>query len=86
MCLTLFLSKGFSWKEGDDDVIRFQPSTTRLQRILFTFSLLTIILWTVLNIAGPVAHALALAVLPSILWDRVVALPHRILNSSTTRS
>ena len=56
------------------------------QHIPSALSLLTIIFRTVLDVAGPVAHALALAVLPSVLGDWVVTLPHGVLNSSTTRS
>lgn len=83
--LTLLLSEGFSWK---DNVTVLSVSTPQLPLAGQVFSpfLRTIIIWTVLDVTRSVSHALAFTVLPSVLWDRVVTFPHRILNASATGS
>lgn len=87
VCLTLFLSKGFSWKEKDTMTSSvFNPYLLACGHMVFGPCLLTIVVWTVLNVTRPIAHALAFTVLPSIFGDRVVTFPHCVLNSSTTRS
>lgn len=87
VCLTLFLSKGFSWKEKDITTSPvFNPYLLVCGHMTRSPCLLTIVVRTVFNVTWPVAHALAFTVLPPVFGDRVVTLPHCVLNSSTTGS
>ena len=87
VCLTLFLSKCFPWEENDIMTSSvFNPRLPARGRISRDPLLLTVVIRTVFDVTGPVAHALAFTVLPSVFGDRVVTFPHGVLNSSATGS
>lgn len=85
--LTLLLSKGFPWKEKDIMTSSvFNPYLLACGHKVSALFLLTIVIWTVLNVTWPVAHALAFTVFPSVFGDWVVTFSHCVLNSTTTGS
>lgn len=87
MLLTLFLSKGFACRQRKDrwtsDQLLYMVF---LQKIPFLHlkngEKITIVIWTVLDVARPVLHPLPLTVLPPIPWNGVVTLPERVLHAA----